>query len=61
MKESDTSSVILRLLTEAGKAGLHCLELKRLSRLPEDLFNLEATRLWDQGQLTGVREDRCCG
>jgi hypothetical protein len=45
MKESDTSSVILRLLTEAGKAGLHCLELKRLSRLPEDLFNLEATRL----------------
>ncbi|MEZ8801220.1 hypothetical protein AB6D78_08510 [Vibrio splendidus] len=61
MKELDMANIILRLLTGAGKAGLHCLELKRLSGLTEENFKLESTRLWGQGRLTGVREDRCCG
>lgn len=60
MKKSETSNVILHLLSDADKAGLTGFELKRLANMPEEAFEKASKNLWDKGRLTGLRVDKCC-
>ncbi|MBB6522502.1 hypothetical protein [Pseudoteredinibacter isoporae] len=61
MCDSENSNAIVRFLKNAGSHGLHGVELKRLSALPEAVFDHESKYLWDQGQLSGIPEENCCG
>ncbi len=61
MSSVENLNVLVRFLKNSGSHGLHGAELKRLSSMPDDVFDIEAKRLWDQGRLSGIPEENCCG
>ncbi|VUD64467.1 hypothetical protein TDB9533_03323 [Thalassocella blandensis] len=55
------SKHILSLLNLTGSSGLRGSELKRLSSMSNVELEKILKALWDQGYLSGVRDESCCG
>jgi hypothetical protein len=60
MTETTSTDTLVRLLSDAGEAGLTGSELMRSAQMTTEAFEKEVGKLWIRQRLTGVREDRCC-
>lgn len=58
---NEVNNAIVSLLKEVGQSGTSGTELSQLSGISHCKFKQEAKKLWDQGFLSGIPEDGCCG
>lgn len=61
MNEAVDKHQILKILNDAGDKGITGRDLMSKCHLGEEAFLRQSESLWGKMQLTGIRDESCCG